>query len=345
MKTKYILISLLCGAVLILLAPLAVLRLNEGREIPVLMYHGFAENPDDDVWMVTPAEFERQMQELRRSGRKAILPQDIARAAKGLYLLPRKPVLITMDDGYRSNIDIAEPILRKHGMKGITFLILRHIADSEAERSQYRHFDNIIWPEVRETMKRGALSFGVHSISHTPVPAIQAVEVTPARHLFKEKTGKKATAYCYPNGGASDIIRDAVAAKKRYTTAFICDDKIFTFSRTADLYRIPRVSVYGGIHDFHAELLTSECGTLSARITNGALRMPVKALLRDKATGRDYLSDGAPVRIGKGSSAVFSFSNLPPGVTASAFDLFVAEQNGLFTYPSVNTSINSPQEP
>ena len=128
---------------LLLAVPFIIGAINEGRDIPVLMYHGFAEDPGNDVWTVSTAEFERQMREMKADGRKSILPNQLALAARGLYLLPAKPVVITMDDGFRDNVTLAEPIMRKYGMKGIEYLIISHIEDSIEKRSRYRDRENI----------------------------------------------------------------------------------------------------------------------------------------------------------------------------------------------------------
>lgn len=314
--------------------PAVVRNLNEGRNVPVLMYHGFADDPQKDVWTVSIDEFDRHMRDLKASGRKAVLPNQLALAAKGLYLLPRKPVVITMDDGFQDNVTLAEPIMRKYGMKGICYLIMSHIEDSEDSRSQYRDRNNLVWPEVRKALEGGALVFGSHSISHTPNAKRQALEVAPSHGIFKEKTGRRINAYCYPNGGAPDLLWEAVKKDHLFTTAMVCDDKVFAFSRKADLFRIPRVSVYGGNHAFAVKTPSWSGGRLSVRISNAGLPMPVRAMLRETGTGRVFLSDGDPARIGKGRShsQVFSWDALPRDLATNALEIVVSEQNGLFTY-------------
>ena len=319
-------------AAVLLRIPRAIRAANEGRLVHVLMYHGFADDPKDDVWTVATSEFDRQMREMKADGRTPILPNKLALAAKGLYLLPRKPIVITMDDGFRDNVTIAEPIMRKHEMKGICYLIISHIGDTPGERSQYRDRDNLVWTEVREAIGRDVLSFGSHSVSHSANARIQSKEVSRSRHIFHEKTGTKANAYCYPNGYAPDMIWEAVRRKHRFTTAMVCDDKVFQFSCKADFYRIPRVSVYGGRHDFKLTPPNWSDGHLTVRTVNNGLPMPVRCMLREKRTGRKILSDGAPERFGGGQSRDFTWANLPKDLDANDLEVIVSEQNGLFTY-------------
>ena len=319
-------------AAVLLRIPRAIRVANEGRLVHVLMYHGFADDPQNDVSTVATSEFERQMSEMKEDGRTPITPDKLALAAKGLYLLPPKPIVITMDDGFRDNVTIAEPIMRKHGMKGICYLIISHIEDSPGQRSKYRDRDNLVWTEVREAIGRGTLSFGSHSVSHSANARHQAEEVSRSRHVFHEKTGAKANAYCYPNGYAPDLLCEAVKYKHRFTTAMICTDQVFHFSCKADLYRIPRVSIYGGRHDFNLTTPNWRDGHLTVQVVNTGVPMPVRCVLREKRTGRKILSDGDPERFGGGQSRNFTWANLPEDLDANDLEVVVSEQNGLFTY-------------
>jgi peptidoglycan/xylan/chitin deacetylase (PgdA/CDA1 family) len=46
---------------------------------------------------------------------------------QGESSLPSRPLLITFDDGYRDNFDVAFPILKKHGLPGVFFLATDYI--------------------------------------------------------------------------------------------------------------------------------------------------------------------------------------------------------------------------
>lgn len=336
---KKVIIGSAIAVILVALAFFAVTSVikskNEGRIVPVLMYHGIADDAGYDVWTVAASEFERQMRDLRDRGREPVLPDQLALAARGLFLLPEKPVIITMDDGFRNNVDVAEPIMAKYGMKGICYLILGHIEDSDATRTHYRNRDNLIWPEVCAAMGRDVLSFGIHSISHTQNLEVQTGEVSPARHVFKSKTGKKAQAYCYPNGQVNDKLLAAVKRHDRYKTAMICDDKVFVFTGDADLYRIPRVSIYGGTHNFSISEVMRDGDFLSAVISYDGNRLPVVAVLHDNVTGETYQPSCGKVRLGGKQSVLVGWSNLPESADLSNFEVVIEEQNGLFSYTNL----------
>lgn len=320
---------LLASAGLIVLL-LAARGPQTAREIPVLMYHDIADHPGDDVWSVSTEEFRRQVADLKAAGYRTILPKDISRFYRWKFWLPRKPVLITFDDGLLSVKTHAEPILRDAGFRAVVYLITGFIADTPAERMKYRSYDCLTWEEVNEMISRKTIAFGIHSHSHAPNPARLALEVGECRHIFKRKTGVRTRDFCYPYGSAPDILRQAVT-NGGYWTAMICEDQLFTHAPNADLFRIPRVSVYGGTHAF-----TVSSGSLSenneylATVQNNGVALPVLGRLRHVPSGRSWPLQPSE-RLGPAAQD-WRWPHLPPGLDASSLQVEIWEQNGLFRY-------------
>ena len=94
----------------------------------VLNYHRIG-NPDDDpfdpdVFSATGDQLSEQISYLRRHVSVVTLEEaqafvDGTRREK----TPRCRVLITLDDGYLDNYQVAFPILRSHGVQGVFFLV------------------------------------------------------------------------------------------------------------------------------------------------------------------------------------------------------------------------------
>ena len=105
----------------ILLLPLLIILLyalyreNHTTAVPVLLYHHFAETAEIDT-VVSAQQFRQQMAALRDSGFTAITLEQMLDYVDHGTPLPEKPVLITMDDGYTSNLTIAAPILEEYGV-------------------------------------------------------------------------------------------------------------------------------------------------------------------------------------------------------------------------------------
>ena len=72
--------------------------------LPVRMYHHVVHDWQEcNEMTVTEGRLERDLQWLAESGYESVLPRELAAGEP----LPEKPVLITFDDGYRSNYDLA----------------------------------------------------------------------------------------------------------------------------------------------------------------------------------------------------------------------------------------------
>ena len=114
-------------------------RSGDGCALSVLMYHHFDDTSKDGT-VVTPGRFREQMTALREAGYEAVtVPQVIAFVREGTPL-PDKPVLITMDDGYGSNLTVAAPILEETGMRATIF----SIGINEGEE-YYAHSGEPMW--------------------------------------------------------------------------------------------------------------------------------------------------------------------------------------------------------
>lgn len=93
--------------------------------LSILTYHHIAEHDlsapyDPNIADATPAQFRRHMEMLARYG-TPISIDELLRAVQGAPL-PRNPVMVTFDDGYRSCHDVALPILRAVGVRATFFV-------------------------------------------------------------------------------------------------------------------------------------------------------------------------------------------------------------------------------
>ncbi len=93
--------------------------------LPVLMYHDFRVGEcEPNGYTVSVKSFDAQLAALKDAGYSAVNPTELYEYLRGeAKSFPEKPILITFDDGYQSNLDIAVPILKKHGMKATVFVV------------------------------------------------------------------------------------------------------------------------------------------------------------------------------------------------------------------------------
>jgi peptidoglycan/xylan/chitin deacetylase (PgdA/CDA1 family) len=113
----------------------AVMELRRHAPAPMLSivtYHHIADNDpaypyDPNVADAAPLQFRRQMETIARYG-TPIGIDDLIRAIGGASL-PRNPVMVTFDDGYRSCHDVALPILREVGVRATFFIATSFVSE------------------------------------------------------------------------------------------------------------------------------------------------------------------------------------------------------------------------
>ena len=100
---------------------------------------------------VTPGKFRSDLETVLAMGYTPVLPRELAAGDA----LPEKPILITFDDGYRSNYDLVYPILREYGVKAcISIIVLMPDLPT----------DNFCtWNQLREMTASGLVEIGSHS--------------------------------------------------------------------------------------------------------------------------------------------------------------------------------------
>lgn len=99
--------------------------------VTVLTYHSIRPSPgafDDGVIDATAESFDRQLGVLRRCCSPITL-DELRAAILFRKPLPPSPVLVTFDDGYRDNYDLALPLLLRHGIRATFFVATSYISE------------------------------------------------------------------------------------------------------------------------------------------------------------------------------------------------------------------------
>ena len=91
------------------------------RGLRVLMYHKVSATGGDEL-TVTVAQLEQQMAWLRAEGWAYVSVADVARAAAERAALPAWPILVTFDDAYLDTLELALPVLERHGVRAAVFV-------------------------------------------------------------------------------------------------------------------------------------------------------------------------------------------------------------------------------
>jgi peptidoglycan/xylan/chitin deacetylase (PgdA/CDA1 family) len=126
------------------------------QEVPILCYHRFG-NGCDSPLCVSAELFDHQMRYLRNNGYRVISPEQLLAFLEYREPLPKKAVMITIDDGYRSVYNIAYPILKKYGYPATLFVYTNYVGVSSKA---------ITWKQLHE-LKSNGFTIGSHTIMHS----------------------------------------------------------------------------------------------------------------------------------------------------------------------------------
>lgn len=164
MKIRYkIVLALFLTAVMVLLYCVPAKNTPNSVRLPVLLYHHFAETVSADT-VVSPERFREQMTALKRAGYTSVTLGQVLDFVDRGKALPEKAVLITIDDGYTSNLTVAAPILEELGMCATVFVIGVY----EGEKID-PHSGNPLYPErfsfedAEQWVEKGVLELQSHT--------------------------------------------------------------------------------------------------------------------------------------------------------------------------------------
>ena len=173
--------------------------------IPVLLYH-HVNNDDTDMPALTlsPAEFENQIRQLDAAGFKTISPDELLGYMWGNKVnLPKKPLLITFDDGYADNYTYAFPILKKYGYKATIFMV--GVNYDRAGRLSSR--------QIKE-MQAAGFDIGGHTMTHPDLTTLDDArlrsEVEGCKIRAENKTKKPVHLFAYSGGFYNSAAVNAV---------------------------------------------------------------------------------------------------------------------------------------
>jgi peptidoglycan/xylan/chitin deacetylase (PgdA/CDA1 family) len=172
---------------------------------------------------VLPEAFEEQLAELKRWNYESItLDRWIAYKEKRAEL-PRRPIIITFDDGYRSTYHTAWPMLRRYGFGATVFLVAGLIGKTNAWDVDERQEPLLNESEILE-MHSAGINFGSHTQSHralTKIPLEEAArELAGSRKMLESLLDRPVTALCYPFAKQNRAVR-GLARTAGYDAAVI----------------------------------------------------------------------------------------------------------------------------
>jgi peptidoglycan/xylan/chitin deacetylase (PgdA/CDA1 family) len=191
--------ALLAAALLSLTAP-AGPHFVARDPVPILMYHVIATPPRGAPYpglYVEPTTFRAQMKWLATEGYEAVTLRRVYDHWMHGRPLPPRPVVLSFDDGYPSQVDVALPVLRAHGWAGVLNF----------------QVGNLIPARVRQLVRAG-WEIDSHTFRHPDLTTLGAKalrrEVAGSRTWIRGVFHVPASFFAYPSGRYDSTVIAAV---------------------------------------------------------------------------------------------------------------------------------------
>jgi peptidoglycan/xylan/chitin deacetylase (PgdA/CDA1 family) len=233
----------------ILCLALAVLMLSgcgtrQNTTLYVLMYHNFVPDGQEcNDWTTTESKFSQDLQWLTDHNYEFVTPSQLAAGEA----LPEKAVMLTFDDGYASNYEIAYPILQEYNAKAVIALITKRIQDGKE--------GFLTWEMCQEMLDSGYVEIGSHSHdvhilvdqgvvrnegeSQADYEARVFPDIQTSIDLIQEHLGVTPVFFAYPYGRTEEWATDFIQA--RFSVTVTTDTAPADVS--AGYYDLPRHNI------------------------------------------------------------------------------------------------------
>ena len=243
-KFKKIIITLLSLGILSIICGLIYLNFIQEDKVLILGYHDIVDkidgNPDTTV-NITTEKFEKQIKWLKENNYKSLTMDEFYNWKVNGKKIPRKSVLITFDDGWKSIYTKVIPILEKYDMNGAVFVIWKY-----SENSTNRNED--IYINLNEIKEINNNHKSMEIISHSYNLHEKQFANSKDYDLYNSDMQKVNSLqsgieyYAYPYGSRN---KEYIKALKdnNYKLAFTFGPYDFA-SKNDDNYQIPRYGVF-----------------------------------------------------------------------------------------------------
>lgn len=211
--------------------------------VPILMYHKIA--PIDrrskvPGHYVHPGLFHRHLSLLKAFGFETVSLATLFREP-----LPKRPVVITFDDGYRNYLTHALPALKAKEFTATVFLVANQIGGTNAWDVALGDVEEPLMSEADLlAAKLGGTEFGSHTLDHVHLDQVDADtawdQIATSKALLEERLGLPVTTFCYPYGGRTPDVEKMVE-RAGYSSACSVSKGVNTPS--TERYALRRINV------------------------------------------------------------------------------------------------------
>jgi peptidoglycan/xylan/chitin deacetylase (PgdA/CDA1 family) len=217
---------------------------DQTAQVIVFGYHRFVNQVHRPDTEITPQAFEQQMQELKNRGITVIPMQDFLAWKRGEKNIPPRCAVITFDDGWKSQYEVAWPIMKKFGYPFTMFIYTEGVRGG--------HFgggEAVTWEQLAE-MRDAGIDIQAHTETHQdlrkPYDKVAKKRLSPpeyeqwlqneigrCKETLEQRLGIKVNCFAVPYGFYNQHIKE-VAQRAGYEGVFTVYGQPITYRSSMD---------------------------------------------------------------------------------------------------------------
>lgn len=142
---------------------------EDSLAVPILMYHGLLKDTSmQNKFVISPTRFEDDLKYLQSKGYETITMTQLIDFVKKGKALPKKPIVISFDDGYYNNFLYAYPLLKQYDEKAVISIIGKCTDDFSLKDADHATYSHVTWDEINEMISSGHVEIQNHTYNmHT----------------------------------------------------------------------------------------------------------------------------------------------------------------------------------
>src|SRR5436309_3822284 len=218
----------------------------------IFCYHRLVDKVRYPGTEITPAAFEAQMKELKDRGITVIPMQDLLAWKRGEKNIPPRCAVISFDDGWKSQYEVAWPIMKKFGYPFTMFIYTEGVAGGSLGGGQA-----ITWEQLAD-MRDNGVDIEAHTATHQDLREGHTImvanpggkrsrtkltgpqyeqwvrnEVVGCKELLEQRLGIKVNCFAVPFGNYNEHVKE-LARNAGYEAMFTVYGQPITFTSALD---------------------------------------------------------------------------------------------------------------
>ena len=218
----------------------------------IFCYHRLVDKIRYPGTEITPAAFEAQMKELKEKGITVISMQDLLAWKRGEKNIPPRCAVITFDDGWKSQYEVAWPMLKKFGYPVTMFIYTEGVRGGSLGGGEA-----ITWEQLAD-MRDNGVDIQAHTETHQDLREGHSItviepggkrsrkkltgadydkwiqnEVVGCKELLEQRLGIKVNCFAVPFGNYNEHVKE-LARNAGYEAMFTVYGQPITFTSPMD---------------------------------------------------------------------------------------------------------------